>query len=130
MVLITHIAPRPDWAAAQQAGEYRAASLATEGFIHCSTAAQVTRVANAFYTWQANLVLLCIDSERVQPPVKFEPPVHPKSGQPQTQPEDLFPHVYGPLNLDAVVEVVDFPPKADGTFTLPGRVERLAHSLE
>ena len=92
----------------QAAGEYRGDTLATEGFIHCSRAEQVASVANTFYTGRADLALLRIERERVAPGVRDEP-----SGG------DVFPHIYGPLNLDAVVEVMAFGPGADGRFAGP-----------
>ncbi len=108
MPSIFHIVSRDAWAAAQAAGGYRGDTLATEGFIHCSQAEQVAAVANAFYTGQAHLALLRIERERVIPEVRDEP-----SGG------DVFPHIYGPLNLDAVVEVMTFAPGADGRFVGP-----------
>jgi len=119
MTTLLHITRRQDWQAAQAAGAYRTPSLETEGFIHCSTAAQVLRVAENFYRGQFDLVLLVIDLSRVQPEVKFEAPVNPSTGQVEADNPDLYPHIYGALNLDAVLKVVDFVPGADGHFVLP-----------
>ncbi|MFZ5885725.1 MAG: DUF952 domain-containing protein, partial [Chloroflexota bacterium] len=58
--MIFHITSRTDWEAAQAKGEYIAPSLQTEGFIHCSTAAQILPVAEKFYKGQSGLVLLMI----------------------------------------------------------------------
>jgi len=102
---LLHLCPLSEWQAAQEQGEYRAASLAREGFLHCSTPAQVAATANRFYHGQHGLVLLTIDRRLVRPEIRFEP----ADGS-------LFPHIYGPLNLDAVVEVQEFEPGADGTF--------------
>ena len=101
-----HITTRDAWVAAQAAGAYRPASLATEGFVHCSLPEQVVATANRFYRGQRDLVLLCIDASKLRAAVRFEP----ADGQ-------LFPHVYGPIELDAVSAVVDFPPAPDGAFT-------------
>jgi len=106
MDTLFHICDRADWLAAQEQGEYRAASLAHEGFIHCSTPGQVAATANRFYHGRRGLVLLTIDRGRVRPEVRFEP----ADGS-------LFPHIYGPLNLDAVVDVQEFAPADDGTFS-------------
>lgn len=108
MALILHITPRSDWQKAQQEGIYHAASLETEGFIHCSTPAQVVGTANAFFREQTGLVLLCIERDRVQSEIRYEA----ADGR-------LFPHIYGSLNLDAVTQAIDFQPNADGNFTLP-----------
>lgn len=108
---IYHITSRTAWEAAQTAGAYTAASLASEGFIHLSKVDQVLRVANAIYRNQTGLVLLVVDTQRVTHEIRWEPGTD--------KPDELFPHIYGPLNLDAVTRVVDFPPNPDGSFSLP-----------
>jgi glutathione S-transferase len=111
---IFHIASAEDWRAAQLAGTYRqstrARSLEEVGFIHCSYVAQVTTVANTICRGSQGLVLIKIDPERLDAALRIDPA--PPSGE-------LFPHIYGPLNVDAVIEVVPFEPSADGTFHLP-----------
>ncbi|QZZ23648.1 DUF952 domain-containing protein [Leptothermofonsia sichuanensis E412] len=109
---IFHITPRSHWEQAQQAGSYRADSLDTEGFIHCSTPAQVVRVADLFYRGQSGLVLLCIDPERLNAELIYE----------EVEEKQRFPHLYGALNLDAVVQVVDFQPNSEGRFELPAAI--------
>ncbi len=108
MTLIFHITERSHWQTAQQEGAYRAASLETEGFLHCSTLAQVVSTANAYYHGQSGLVLLCIETDRVESEIRYER-AH----------GELFPHLYSALNLDAVTQAIDFEPDADGNFTLP-----------
>lgn len=113
MSRIYHIATRADWARAQRSGEYATStigrSLSDEGFIHASQATQVAAVANSFYRGVPDeLVLLVIDPDRVRAPIRYE---HvPGVAEP-------FPHIYGPLNPDAVVEARPFSPSPDGTFT-------------
>ena len=109
--LIYHITTRLAWAAAQETGAYRADSLASQGFIHCSTSDQVVRVANAFYRGQSGLVLLEIDSSVLKPDVRWEPGTD--------KADELFPHIYGVIDVDAVLRVLDFPAEAQGTFELP-----------
>ena len=103
MTLIYHIAEAADWAQAERDGQYttstRGRTLAAEGFIHASTEDQVGPVADAFYRAAPDLVLLVIDTERVGSPIRYER----VPGQP-----DPYPHIYGPLNPDAVVEVRPF----------------------
>jgi uncharacterized protein (DUF952 family) len=83
---------------------YRAESLANEGFIHCSFAEQVERSANRFYADAAELVLLHIDADRLSSPLREE-----ASGT-----GEIFPHIHGPLNRDAVAEVEVLPRGPDG----------------
>ena len=120
MDAIFHVTPAADWGAAQAAGEYRMStrgrSLEDEGFIHASRWDQVERVANVLYRGQQGLVLLVIDCGRLAAPLREETPDGALEGE-----GERFPHIYGPLNLDAVVEVVPFEPQADGTFSLPPR---------
>lgn len=117
---IYHITTRAAWQAAQAHGQYIAPSLATEGFIHFSRANQVTGVANAFYAGQNGLVLLEVDVARLSADLRWEPPAHPGGVAPQVQPhaDDLFPHLYGPLNLDAV-RAVRLYPQPHRAFPLP-----------
>lgn len=119
MTTILHITSMQEWQVALDDGAYRAPSLAKEGFIHCSTREQVLPVANNFYRGQADLVLLVIDVEQVQAPLQWEGPINPVTGQPESGNDKLFPHVYGAINVEAVVKVVAFPHKGDGTFELP-----------
>jgi uncharacterized protein (DUF952 family) len=116
--LILHITSKVEWLEAQERREYIAPSLQSEGFIHCSTEKQVLHVANAFYRGRTDLVLLQIDEAKLNSELKWEPPAGPPA--PGHFPSDLFPHIYGPINLTAVSAVFDFPPDtASNTFFLP-----------
>jgi len=108
---IFHITSRTSWSAAQKDGAYSADSLTSEGFIHCSKANQVLRVANNIFTNQQGLVILVIDQSRLKPGIRWE------AGTDKT--DEMFPHIYGPINLDAVMGVLDFYPGLDGKFGLP-----------
>jgi len=110
MSIIHHITTRADWSAAQASGNYTADSLASEGFIHCSTAEQVIATAKRIVKGRRDLVLLSVDSPRVKHEIRYE---NLEGGA------QLFPHIYGALAVDAVAAVHDFPPRADGTFELP-----------
>jgi uncharacterized protein (DUF952 family) len=94
---ILHITPRARWEQAVAEGAYRSDDLATEGFIHCLTSEQLPYVVGKFYKGRTGLVVLRIDCERLKSPLLWENP-HEKW--------KLFPHVYGPIDPDAVVEVV------------------------
>jgi len=115
--MIYHITSRSAWTEARQSGEYRAESLESEGFIHCSTGSQVLPVVEKFYRGQRGLLLLKIDPALLSSDLKWEPPSGgtPPPGVPQG---DLFPHIYGPLNLEAVVKAVDLESNPDGHYNL------------
>ncbi len=106
---ILHITDRETWAEAQRRGVYHGDTLATEGFIHCSTPQQAARVANARFRGVTGLVLLCIDPSLVAPEIRYE----------ESEPGERFPHIYGPLNASAVVTVVTLEPGTDGEIINP-----------
>jgi uncharacterized protein (DUF952 family) len=112
-MIIYHITRQVDWDQALEAGSYRADTLETQGFIHCSKEEQVIQTANSFYRGLSGLVLLCINSNLVIPEIRYE---NLEGG------EKLFPHIYGPLNLDAVLATYHFEPEHDGSFILPGDI--------
>lgn len=117
--MIYHITKGSAWAEAQKRGSYRAASLVSEGFIHCSTRDQLLKVANRFYCGETDLLVLCIDEGRLGAELRWEAPAHPQpTGTVANLVEALFPHLYGPLNLDAVVAVHELREGASG-FALP-----------
>ena len=118
---ILHITSRDAWDIAQRQGQYSAPSLMSEGFIHCSTHKQVLPVADKFYKGQTGLILLVIDSTRLSSDLKWEPPFE-GAPPPGVSENDTFPHIYGPINLDAIVQVIDFIPTANGRFVLPSLI--------
>jgi len=101
--VLFHITPRIDWDAAVARGEYRAASLEAEGFIHLSTDAQWPSTLQRFFRGREGLVLLAIDPSRLTHEVRFE-----------AADGDRFPHLYGPLDLGAVIDVRPLALGADG----------------
>jgi uncharacterized protein (DUF952 family) len=108
MKTILHITRQAEWAAAKDLGAYRGNTLDSEGFIHCSTIKQVVGSANRFFQGQQDLVVLVIDESLVQPEIKYEGDA-----------DNLFPHIYGALNVGAVVRSIDFEAGTDGVFGLP-----------
>lgn len=116
--MIFHITSHLAWEEAQQRGDYRAESLETEGFIHCSTSSQVLPVAENFYKGQNGLLLLGIEPTLLTSPAQWEPPTGgtPPLGVPDGDP---FPHIYGPINLNAVVKVFNLDQDPNGGFALP-----------
>jgi uncharacterized protein (DUF952 family) len=117
--LIYHITSRKRWAEAQALGCYRAPSLESEGFIHCSTRQQVLGVANDLYRGQTCLLLLCIDEKLLDGLLAWEAPAHPHPNQAEPTSDDpLFPHLYGALSLHAVKGAFAFFEARSG-FLLP-----------
>ena len=97
MSIIYHITTAGEWNTAQQNGFYESASLSAEGFIHCSLDNQVDAVLERYFKEKKDLVKLVIDTEKLISKHVFDwsPSI-----------ADTFPHVYGPVNLDAVIEVI------------------------
>ncbi|MCU0495929.1 MAG: DUF952 domain-containing protein [Anaerolineae bacterium] len=117
--MIYHITSRSRWDAAQTEGFYQSASLESEGFIHFSTWEQVLRVANQFYVGQTDLVLLEVIEEQLTQPLKYESPN--MQGETDAPKNELFPHLYGRLNLNAVINVYPLTANTIGQFQLPQR---------
>ncbi|MGD1897292.1 MAG: DUF952 domain-containing protein [Phormidesmis sp.] len=107
--MIFHITDRAAWQRAQVAGAYCAPSLETEGFIHFSQEHQVIATANRFYRGQSGLVLLAVACDRLQSELRYD----------DVLAHGTFPHLYGPLNLDAVVAVHSFDAGPAGQFVMP-----------
>ena len=96
MGLIYHITTREAWTNASETGFYATPSLKEEGFIHCSELSQVEDIKSRFYAGVQDLVLLTIDTDRLTSQLIFE-------WSPSVQ--NTFPHIYGPINVDAVVDL-------------------------
>lgn len=109
--MIFHICTDEDWQRARVAGRYAPEGFAQDGFVHCSDPGTVHLPANHRYAGRTNLVLLQIDPARLQVPLRWEPGVAEDPAGP------WFPHVYGSINLDAVVAVHPFQFNAAGRFT-------------
>lgn len=107
---IYHLALRDEWLdAVDSDGTYRRStlgrSLEEEGFIHCSFAQQVQGIADLVYRGRSDVVLLVVNRAALQAEVRVEN--CGTSG-------DAYPHVYGPLPVDAVVDSIDVPVGPDG----------------
>lgn len=108
--MIYHIINHQDWQGAKTAGVYTPPSLESEGFIHFSRAEQVVGTAQFLYADQPILLLLEVDEAKVVPELIYER---------AADVGDMFPHLYGALNLDAVVRVLDFSADSNNIFHLP-----------
>jgi len=97
MPVIYHVTTAAEWQSAKENGAYTSPSLQAEGFIHCSANdAQVAGVLQRYFSAKTNLVRLSIDTSKLTSRFIYE-------WSPSTA--DTFPHVYGPINTDAVIEV-------------------------
>ncbi len=106
---IFNITGRDQAAAAVKAGVFRTPSLEAEGFIHFSRAHQVLKVAARFYAGLKDQVILVVDPSLLRSELRFEPPspAPDRIAAPGFEADSMFPHLYGELNADAIVDVVD-----------------------
>jgi uncharacterized protein (DUF952 family) len=105
--LIYHMLPAASWLEHAQDDTYAADTLVTEGFIHCTGDPDLlVTVANRFYRNEpGDFVVLAIDEARVSAPIRWE-----------LADGHLFPHIYGPLNFAAVLDILPFPRDTMGIF--------------
>lgn len=106
--MIYHIAKAKDWDLAQEGKVYKPASLKTARFIHAATKHQLTKlVRSGTFTSEHQWILLTLDPLKVQAEIRYEPGDDTPGFK--SQPNELFPHIYGPLNLDAIVKAEQLP---------------------
>jgi uncharacterized protein (DUF952 family) len=108
---ILHIAPRSQWEQAKDQDAYRAETLESDGFIHCSRVHQVLAVAGALFSERHDLILLLIETSKILSPLRYE------GGTPES-----YPQTYGPINREAIIAAYDFLPDGCGAFSLPQAV--------
>ena len=105
---VFHICRREAVVLARTTGHYRADSLDDEGFIHLSRAHQVLPTAAAYFASVPDLVVLVIDPTLLTAPLAYEPPAPLPSASPKdTLSGELYPHCYGPIDLAAIVDVIE-----------------------
>ncbi len=93
--MIYHILAKSDWQSHSPNQDYKAESLATEGFIHCAEQAQIAGVLERYYAGKTDLCMLCIDTSFLVAELKYE----------QAPNGETFPHIFGVINPEAIVEV-------------------------
>lgn len=108
--MIYHILKKSSWESHKNSIYYKTHSLDREGFIHCSFEEQVVKVANTLYKGSTDLLVLCINEDKIKQLIKVEDLYHLN--------ED-YPHVYGEIPLNAVEKVVNLELLNDGTFKKP-----------
>jgi uncharacterized protein (DUF952 family) len=110
MTIVYKISPKQPWRQAEAAGVFAGAPVdVADGFIHFSAAHQVSETATKHFRGQPDLVLAAIDAAKLGPALVWE----------TSRGGDLFPHLYGPLTMAAVLWVVDLPLNADGAPLVP-----------
>jgi len=112
--MIFHIAYKKNWNDSLETGEYITESLDKEGFIHCSPLEKIEESANKFFKGQIDLVILCIDESKVTSNIVWEDLYNTNF---------KFPHLYGKLNVDAVLRAIDLEPDESGRFNLPIKIK-------
>ncbi|MCV7290067.1 DUF952 domain-containing protein [Mycolicibacterium wolinskyi] len=108
--VLVHLCSADEWQAARESGAHRPDSLTTQGFVHLSAPEQVHLPANRLYAGRTDLLMLQIDLAKLSDPVRWEP------GVPTDPDAMLFPHLYGPLPVAAVMTATSYLPGADGRF--------------
>ncbi len=109
-MLIYHVTTRENWEEAIKKGVYNHASLQTDGFIHASDKDDLLITAELYFKELDDLVLLAIDPEKVTSPIKYELVDERNS---------LFPHIFGPVNIDSIVDAPPFVKNNSGKFEFP-----------
>ncbi|MBO6947119.1 MAG: DUF952 domain-containing protein [Rhodospirillales bacterium] len=108
--VIYHMCRAEEWAMALAEGSYEGSSQdKADGFIHFSTKKQVWTSAAKHRRGQPGIILLCVDAKKLGKNLKWEP----------SRGGDLFPHLYGPLDVDAVIETIPLPLGDDDVHVFP-----------
>ena len=110
MVKIYKICSASAWREAEERGAYRgSADDARDGFIHFSTATQVAETARKHFAGQKDLLLIAVDADALGTALRWE----------RSRNDELFPHLYAELSLEAISEVHEMPARADGSHDIP-----------
>lgn len=102
---IVHLCQRAEWSEARKQGSFQSNSLDQNGFVHCSQPEQILEVANRYYPGVPDLVLLWLDPDRLTSEIRWE-----------SSDGAFFPHIYGPINLEAITSVTSLQPDLDGIY--------------
>lgn len=106
--LLFHITTREHWKEYKKSGNYEPQSLEDDGFIHCSSGNQVEDTANRLFADKDKILLLVIDVAMLREQVKYE----------EDETGEKFPHIYGPLSVNAVIDKIDILAEDDGKFNI------------
>lgn len=108
--MIYHIISKEKWNQLKNKSYYSPNSLSREGYIHCSYAEQLLKVAQTFYKGQRNLVVLCINESKISNLLKSEDLFNLKEN---------YPHVYGELPVSCIEKIVELLIDSNGDFIKP-----------
>jgi uncharacterized protein (DUF952 family) len=107
---IYKISPASAWREAERQGAFRGSpDDIRDGFIHFSTPSQVAETARKHFFGQAGLFLIAVDADALGDALRWEP----------SRNDELFPHLYGELDLGAVIGVQEMQVRSDGTHDIP-----------
>lgn len=107
--LIFHVVKKENWKSQKKDSRYHPESLDSDGFIHCSTGRTIEEVTNRLYKDQDDILLIIINTTLVEPEIRYE-----NSGNSDTK----YPHIYGPLNMDAVIDKIELASEDDGGYKI------------
>lgn len=107
--LIFHLVSKEDWKERKIDSRYSPQSIDAEGFIHCSSGKSIEETANRLFKGNENLLLIVINTSLIESDLKYEE--DEKTGV-------TYPHIYGPLNLDAVIDKIPLATENDGSFNI------------
>lgn len=107
--LLFHLTTKENWNEHKQSGNYEPESLDSEGFIHCSSGSQVEDTANRLFAGQDQILLLVIDASMIREDIKYEK---------DEETGEKFPHIYGPISVNAVIDKIEVRAEDDGQFQI------------
>ena len=107
--LIFHVVKKEDWKSQKKDSRYHPETLDSEGFIHCSSGNKIEEVTNRLYKGETDVLLIIINTTLVEPEIRYE-----SSGNSDSK----YPHIYGPLNMDAVIDKIELAAEDDESFKI------------
>ena len=107
--LIFHVVKKEDWKEYKKDSRYHPESLDTNGFIHCSSGRDIESITNSLYKGEDGVLLIIINTTLVEPEIRYE-----NSGNSNIK----YPHIYGPLNMDAVIDKIELASEDDGSYKI------------
>lgn len=112
-MIITHIIKNEEWNLVKGRTKYFPKSLEQDGFTHCSSLKQVCKVANYIYPKESGIILLVIETSKLDSKVVWEDLYNLN---------EEYPHIYGPINISSIIKVVDLKLNKHNEFELPKNI--------